>query len=144
MTVPCDGKLLAAYEDKDLSQASAIRRRMEETRHGGGNEEDDEGVDKGPAIIACDQSAITGESLAVDKHIGDTVFYTTGCKRGKAYVLCTDIAKQSFVGKTASLVIGAHDGGHFKKVMDMIGTTLLVLVIFFVLIIWIGGFFRNV
>ena len=143
MTIPCDGKLLASYDDKDLSQATAIRRHLEETR-GKGGDDDDEGVDKGPAIIACDQSAITGESLAVDKHIGDTVFYTTGCKRGKAYILCTDIAKQTFVGKTASLVIGANDGGHFKKVMDSIGTTLLVLVIVFVLIIWIGGFFRNV
>ncbi|WFD36103.1 P-type H(+)-exporting transporter [Malassezia cuniculi] len=142
MTVPCDGTLLASYDDKDLSQATAIRRRMEETRNNGGD--DDEGVDKGPAIIACDQSAITGESLAVDKHIGDTVFYTTGCKRGKAYILCTDIAKQSFVGRTASLVAGAQDDGHFKKVMDSIGTMLLVLVIFFVLIVWIGGFFRNV
>lgn len=145
MTVPCDGKLLADYDDKDLSQATAIRQRMEETRHQAADvEDDDEGVDKGPAIIACDQSAITGESLAVDKHIGDTVFYTTGCKRGKAYILCTETAKQSFVGRTAALVTGGDGGGHFQKVMGSIGTTLLVLVIVFVLVIWFAGFFRNV
>jgi hypothetical protein len=31
-----------------------------------------------------DQSAITGESLAVDKYIGDIAYYTCGVKRGKA------------------------------------------------------------
>ncbi|WFD19985.1 P-type H(+)-exporting transporter [Malassezia caprae] len=144
MTVPCDGRVLASYDDKDLSQATAIRKRMEETRHGESEDDDDMGVDKGPAIIACDQSAITGESLAVDKHIGDKVFYTTGCKRGKAYVLVEEIAKQSFVGKTAALVTSSGDGGHFQKVMSSIGTSLLVLVIVFVLVIWFAGFFRNI
>lgn len=144
MTVPCDGRLLAAYEDKDGVEAAAIREKAEASRRaGGGGDDDDVGVDKGPAIIACDQSAITGESLAVDKHIGDTVFYTTGCKRGKAYILCTDIAKQTFVGRTAALVMGGEGEGHFQKVMGSIGTALLVLVMVFVLAVWIGGFFRN-
>ncbi|MEI6993819.1 hypothetical protein ACOIDJ_32285, partial [Klebsiella pneumoniae] len=49
-------------------------------------------------LVATDQSAITGESLAVDKYIGDVVYYTTGCKRGKAYALVTATAKKSFVG----------------------------------------------
>ncbi|KAJ1033052.1 hypothetical protein NDA16_000331 [Ustilago loliicola] len=141
-TVPCDGRVLAAYEDKDGSQAAAILEKARATRRGD-DEDEDEGVDKGPAIIACDQSAITGESLAVDKHIGDTVFYTTGCKRGKAYVLCTDIAKQTFVGRTAALVLGGETEGHFQKVMGSIGSALLFLVIVFTLIFWIGGFFRN-
>ncbi|KAK0525811.1 hypothetical protein OC834_003717 [Tilletia horrida] len=141
-TVPCDGRLLADYDDKDGSQAAEIRKRAEDSRRNA-NEDDDEGVDKGPAIVACDQSAITGESLAVDKHIGDTVFYTTGCKRGKAYVLCTDIAKQTFVGRTAALVLGGESEGHFQKVMGSIGTTLLILVLVFVLAFWISGFFRN-
>ncbi|PWN54459.1 putative PMA1-H+-transporting P-type ATPase [Violaceomyces palustris] len=144
-TVPCDGRLLADYDDKDMSQANAIRQKMEASKRAGASDgDDDEGIDKGPAIIACDQSAITGESLAVDKHIGDTVFYTTGCKRGKAYVLCTDIAKQTFVGRTAALVLGGETEGHFQKVMGSIGTALLILVVVFLLIFWIGGFFRNV
>ena len=144
-TIPCGGKVLADYDDKDLSQATEIRRRMEETKNRGeGEDEDDSGIDKGPAIIDCDQSAITGDSLAVDKHIGDKVFYTTGCKRGRAYVLCEETAKNTFVGKTAALVTGGDSTGHFQRVMSLIGTTLLVLVIFLVLSVWCAGFFRNV
>ncbi|KAJ5726335.1 Plasma membrane ATPase [Penicillium malachiteum] len=97
----------------------------------------------GVSLIACDQSAITGESLAVDKYMADVCYYTTGCKRGKAYGIVTATARQSFVGKTAALVQGAKDSGHFKAVMDNIGTSLLVLVMFWILAAWIGGFYRH-
>jgi H+-transporting ATPase len=105
--------------------------------------EDDEAPRVGHAIVAIDQSAITGESLAVEKYMTDTVYYTTGCKRGKAYAVVTSGAQASFVGKTASLVQGAQDSGHFKAIMDSIGTALLVLVVFWILAAWIGGFYRN-
>ena len=107
-------------------------------------DDDEEGVPHiGHAIVAIDQSAITGESLAVEKYMTDTIYYTTGCKRGKAYAVITHGAQASFVGKTASLVQGAQDSGHFKAIMNSIGTTLLVLVVFFILAAWIGGFYRN-
>ncbi|KAK3056496.1 hypothetical protein LTS18_011648, partial [Coniosporium uncinatum] len=75
--------------------------------------------------------------------MGDIVYYTTGCKRGKAYAVAITSAKHSFVGRTASLVSGATDQGHFKAIMNNIGTSLLVLVVFFIMVSWIGGFFRN-
>jgi H+-transporting ATPase len=105
--------------------------------------DDDEEHHTGVSIVATDQSAITGESLAVDKYMGDICYYTTGCKRGKAYSVVTESARGSFVGKTASLVQGATDSGHFKAIMDSIGTSLLILVMFFILISWIGGFFHG-
>ncbi|KAI0172465.1 plasma-membrane proton-e [Hypoxylon sp. FL1284] len=107
------------------------------------DDDDDESIHYGEPLVACDQSAITGESLAVDKYMGDTLYYTTGCKRGKAYAIVTTSAKYSFVGRTASLVQGAKDQGHFKAVMDNIGTSLLVLVMFWILVVWIGGFWHH-
>lgn len=109
------------------------------------DEEDAEGhpIVAGHSIVACDQSAITGESLAVDKYMGEVAYYTTGCKRGKAYAIAMTSAKHSFVGRTATLVQGAKDQGHFKAIMNSIGTALLVLVMLFILLSWIGGFFRH-
>lgn len=107
------------------------------------DDEDDEPTHHGVALIAADQSAITGESLAVDKYMGDTAYYTTGCKRGKAFAVVTASARQSFVGRTASLVQGAKDQGHFKAIMNSIGTSLLVIVVAWILIAWIGGFYHG-
>lgn len=104
---------------------------------------DEEDEHSGYSVIATDQSAITGESLAVDKYMGDLCYYTTGCKRGKAFGLVMAPARLSFVGKTASLVQGATDQGHFKAIMNSIGTALLVLVVFWILAAWIGGFYHH-
>jgi H+-transporting ATPase len=59
--------------------------------------------------------------------VGDIIYYTTGTKRGKCYIVVTDVAKDTFVGRTASLVTGAMGPGHFQRVMSSIGVTLLVL-----------------
>ena len=99
---------------------------------------------RGYPILACDHSAITGESLAVDRYMGDVIYYTTGCKRGKAFAVVQTTAKTSFVGRTASMVQGAKGAGHFELVMDNIGTSLLILVMAWILAAWIGGFFRNI
>ncbi|KAI3396972.1 hypothetical protein diail_11372 [Diaporthe ilicicola] len=107
-------------------------------------DDDERSIHYGLPLVACDQSAITGESLAVDRYMGDLVFYTTGCKRGKAYAIVKTSARYSFVGRTATLVQGTQDRGHFKEVMDSIGTSLLVLVMFWILAAWIGGFFRHI
>lgn len=119
------------------------------SENGGGNDHgDDDGdgddEDKGPSLLSVDQSAITGESLAVDKYVGDTIYFTTSVKRGKCIVLVTQTAKQSFVGKTASLVTGSNEKGHFETVMGTIGTVLLALVIISIFIVWTGSFFRHV
>ncbi len=84
-----------------------------------------------------------GEYFAVDKHMRDLVYYTTECKRRNTYTVMTTSAKFSFVGRTADLVQGSNGQGHFKVVMNSIGTSLLGLVMFWAWIAWIGGFFRH-
>ena len=63
----------------------------------------------------------------------------SGCKRGQCYMLVTETAKGTFVGRTASLVSGETRKGHFQVVMTQIGTALLIFVIVWVLIVWIGS-----
>lgn len=147
--IPADANLICDYDNPEAFAAYQEMQRdhqeettKEKTEHG---EDDDEDKDahKGTSLVAADQSAITGESLAVDKFMGDTVYYTTGCKRGKAFGVVTASARYSFVGRTASLVQGAKDQGHFKAIMNSIGTALLVVVVGWILIAWIGGFFHH-
>ena len=152
-TVPADARLICDYDaPEDFEKYKELREQHqlnpEEDPTGSEDKDGEEGegegiAHQGHAIVATDQSAITGESLAVDKFMGDVVYYTTGCKRGKAYAVCETSAKFSFVGRTASLVQGAKDQGHFKAIMNSIGTALLVLVMFWILLAWIGGFYRH-
>lgn len=143
---PADGSLICDYENPaGFEDWKRLRDEDPDHTHEHDKEDSDDEGEKhiGVSIVACDQSAITGESLAVDKYIGDTVYYTTGCKRGKGYALCTASARGSFVGRTATLVQGAKDQGHFKAIMNNIGTSLLVLVVFWIVLAWIGGFYHG-
>lgn len=130
--VPADARLICDVDNKaGFDEYLAELRAQGEGEPTEASSDDDEKDQshKGHSLVATDQSAITGESLAVDKYMTDTVYYTTGCKRGRAYAVVLQSARGSFVGRTASLVEGAKDQGHFKAIMNSIGTALLVLVV---------------
>ncbi|EHA55602.1 plasma membrane H+-ATPase [Pyricularia oryzae] len=96
------------------------------------------------AYLQVDQSAITGESLAVDKHKGDQCYASSAVKRGEAFVVITATGDSTFVGRAAALVNAASAGtGHFTEVLNGIGTVLLILVVFTNLVVWISSFYRN-
>jgi H+-transporting ATPase len=96
------------------------------------------------AFLQVDQSAITGESLAVDKHKGDNCYASSSIKRGEAFMVVTSTGDNTFVGRAAALVNAASAGtGHFTEVLNGIGTVLLVLVVFTLLVVWIASFYRS-
>ena len=96
------------------------------------------------AYLQVDQSAITGESLAVDKNKGDMCFASSGVKRGEAFMVITATGDGTFVGRAAALVSQASGvTGHFTEVLNGIGTVLLILVIFTNLMVWIASFYRS-
>jgi H+-transporting ATPase len=95
-------------------------------------------------FLQVDQSPLTGESLTVEKKLGDKVYSSSMVKRGgDAVMIVTAIGDNTFVGVTATLVSGASKVGHFQKVLSSIATILLIIVVLFVTIIWIAGFFRS-
>lgn len=97
------------------------------------------------AFVQVDQSAITGESLAVDKRFGDNCYASSAVKRGEAFVIITATGDSTFVGRAAALVSQASGGsGHFTEVLNGIGTILLVLVLLTNLVVWVACFYRSV
>jgi H+-transporting ATPase len=96
-------------------------------------------------LLQVDQSAITGESLAVDKKNGDSCYSSSTVKTGEAFMVVTSTGDNTFVGRAAALVNKAGAGtGHFTEVLNGIGTTLLVFVIATLLVVWVACFYRTV
>ncbi|ORX81303.1 plasma membrane ATPase [Basidiobolus meristosporus CBS 931.73] len=95
------------------------------------------------ARLQVDQSALTGESLAASKGPGDSLYSSSCIKRGRAYAVVTAIGEKTFVGRAATLAGKSNGVGHFTEVINGIGMVLLVLVIIWLLIIWISGFYRS-
>jgi len=96
------------------------------------------------AYLQIDQSAITGESLAVDKHTGDSVYASSAVKRGDCFMVVTATGDSTFVGRAAALVNASAGGsGHFTEVLNGIGTVLLILVVFTLLIVWVSSFYKS-
>ncbi|KAG7196284.1 plasma membrane H+-ATPase [Scheffersomyces spartinae] len=96
-------------------------------------------------LLQVDQSAITGESLAVDKRFGDATYSSSTVKTGQAFMIVTATGDSTFVGRAASLVNKASGGtGHFTEVLNGIGAVLLVLVIATLLVVWVACFYRTV
>ena len=95
------------------------------------------------AFLQCDQSSLTGESLAVSKRTGDFLYASSPVKRGTGYAVVAATGSRTFVGKSAKLVSQAGSTSHFRQVLDTIGLTLLVVDIIFVFIIFIQGYYRN-
>lgn len=69
----------------DTQEKKKVQKGNKKQAKGADNDdaEEDEDDHEGPSICSVDQSAITGESLAVDKYISDVAYYTCGVKRGK-------------------------------------------------------------
>ena len=96
------------------------------------------------ARLQVDQSAITGESFAVEKGVNDTLFQSSTIKRGESHMLVTAIGDSTYVGRSAALVNAASSGtGHFAEVLGGIGNVLLGLVMITLFVVWVSSFYRS-
>ena len=93
--------------------------------------------------IEVDQSALTGESLPVTHKTGDTVYSSSIIKQGEIEAVVQATGKNTYFGKTASLVDEAHTVSHFQKAVLKIGDYLIVIALALVILILAVTLFRG-
>ena len=77
--------------------------------------------------LSVDQSALTGESLPVNKTTGDSAYSGSIAKQGEMQGLVTATGNDTYFGKTAKLVASAKPVSHFQKAVLQIGDYLIYL-----------------
>jgi H+-transporting ATPase len=93
--------------------------------------------------LSVDQSALTGESLPVDKKIGDEAYSGSIAKLGEMTGLVIATGMNTYFGKTARLVEQAKSISHFQRAVLRIGNFLILVTIGLVLIIALAALFRH-
>ncbi|WP_085587487.1 plasma-membrane proton-efflux P-type ATPase [Thalassospira sp. MCCC 1A01428] len=97
----------------------------------------------GGDYLAVDQSALTGESLPVDKKAGDDVYSGSIAKMGEMTAQITATGMNTYFGKTARLVQNAGNISHFQKAVMRIGNFLILSTLGLVAIILTVALFRG-
>jgi H+-transporting ATPase len=97
----------------------------------------------GGDYLLTDESALTGESLPVEKHLSDMGYASSIVKQGEMNALVVNTAARTFFGKTAKLVEIAKTPSHFQKAISKIGDYLIFLAIGLVTVIFLVSIFRG-
>ena len=93
--------------------------------------------------LSIDESALTGESLPVDKHQEDVAFSGSVVRQGEMDGLVVATGTDTFFGRTAKLVEEAKTVSHFQRAVVKIGHYLIVLAAFMISLIFLVSFFRH-
>jgi H+-transporting ATPase len=93
--------------------------------------------------LSVDQSALTGESLPVDKKVGDVSYQGSPVRMGEMEGLAVNTGMNTYYGKTAKLVEEAVTKSHFEKIIMKIGNYLIALAVTMATIVLIAGFIRG-
>jgi len=84
--------------------------------------------------LDVDQSALTGESLAVSKKAGEVAYSGSIAKKGEMTAAVTGTGSNTFFGRTAGLVQSAGAKSNFAEANDKISVFLIVLAVFLAVI----------
>jgi H+-transporting ATPase len=95
------------------------------------------------AYLQIDESALTGESLPVEKHPGDVTFSSSIIRQGEMNALVVTTGMNTFYGRTTKLVEEAQTRSHFQGAVVKIGDYLIVLAVAMVTATSIAGLFRH-
>jgi len=96
-------------------------------------------------FILADQSALTGESLPVNKRGGDIAYSNSIIKQGEMLAVVVNTGLNTFFGKTVDLVAKAQreERSHFQKAVINIGNYLIIITGFLAAVILITALFRH-
>ena len=92
--------------------------------------------------LSIDESALTGESLPVDKHTSDVAFSGSVVKQGEMDGLVVATGSDTFFGRTAKLVEEAKTVSHFQRAVVKIGHYLIILAAFMIILNFYGVVFQ--
>jgi H+-transporting ATPase len=93
--------------------------------------------------LSVDQSALTGESLPVEKHVSDIVYGGSIVRQGEMNGLVVGTGISSYFGKTAKLVQEAKPVSHFQKAVIRIGNYLIILASALVAVVFTVALLRH-
>lgn len=93
--------------------------------------------------LAVDQSALTGESLPVNKQSGELVYSGSVARQGEMTAVVTATGSDTFFGRTAGLVERAGAVSHFQKAVLAIGDYLIYLSLGLVAILIVVQLLRH-
>jgi len=97
----------------------------------------------GDGYLSIDQSALTGESLPVDRKSGDDAYSGSAVKQGEMIGVVAATGLHTFFGRTAELVSRAHSESHFQKAVLSIGNYLIYVALALVAVLVLVGLERN-
>lgn len=93
--------------------------------------------------LMIDESALTGESMPVEKHVADVAYAGSIIRQGEMTALVASTGMSTYFGKTATLVEEAETGSHFQKAVVKIGDYLIALGGLLVITIFLVALFRH-
>ncbi len=93
--------------------------------------------------LVVDQSALTGESLPVEKHVSDVAYAGSIIRQGEMDGLVVTTGVNTYFGKTTKLVEEAETQSHFQKAIIKIGDYLIVLAVTLVITVFLVALFRH-
>jgi H+-transporting ATPase len=93
--------------------------------------------------LQVDQSALTGESLPVDKKVTDLGYSGSIVRQGEMNGLVIATGATTYFGKTTKLVEESKTQSHFQKAVVRIGDYLIVLALMLVAVIILVSLFHG-
>jgi H+-transporting ATPase len=93
--------------------------------------------------LLTDESALTGESLPVEKHVSDVGYASSIVRQGEMNALVVNTGTKTYFGKTTKLVEEAKTQSHFQKAIIKIGDYLIFVAIGLVTVVFLALIFQG-